>query len=64
MPYSRNGSRTATAALFDVDRAKVKTKASQWLQVLIVNTGLPEAGYVLRGKHAERRFKQRLTLRC
>ena len=27
--------------LFDVDRAKVMTKASQWLKVLIVNTGLP-----------------------
>lgn len=31
----------ATAAAFDVDRAKVMTKASQWLKVLIVNTGLP-----------------------
>jgi hypothetical protein len=27
--------------LFAVDRAKVMTKASQWLKVLIVNTGLP-----------------------
>jgi len=57
--------------LFDVDRAKVMTKASQWLKVLIVNTGLPvvvcgmpEAEYVLSAEHTERRFKQRLTLRC
>ena len=57
--------------LFDVDRAKVMTKASQWLKVLIVNTaipivvcGMPEAEYVLRAEHTERRFKQRLTLRC
>ena len=57
--------------LFDVDRAKVMTKASQWLKVLIVNTGIPivvcgmpEAEYVLRAEHTERRFKQRLTLRC
>ena len=54
--------------LFDVDRAKVMTKASQWLKVLIVNTGLPvvvcgmpEAEYVLNAEHTERRFKQRLT---
>ena len=57
--------------LFDVDRAKVMTKASQWLKVLIVNTGIPvvvcgmpEAEYVLSAEHTERRFKQRLTLRC
>ena len=57
--------------LFDADRAKVMTKASQWLKVLIVNTripvvvcGMPEAEYVLRAEHTERRFKQRLTLRC
>jgi len=57
--------------LFDVDRAKVMTKASQWLKVLIVNTGvpvvvcgMPEAEYVLRAEHTERRFKQRLILRC
>lgn len=44
------------------------TKASQWLKVLIVNTGLPvvvcgmpEAEYVLSAEHTERRFKQRLT---
>ena len=56
--------------LFDVDRAKVMTKASQWLKVLIVNTGLPvvvcgmpEAEYVLSAEHTERRFKQWLTLR-
>jgi len=53
------------------DRAKVMTKASQWLKVLIVNTGvpvvvcgMPEAEYVLRAEHTERRFKERLTLRC
>ena len=57
--------------LFDADRAKVMTKASQWLKVLIVNTGIPvvvcgmpEAEYVLRAEHTERRFKERLTLRC
>ena len=57
--------------LFDADRAKVMTKASQWLKVLIVNTripvvvcGMPEAEYVLRAEHTERRFKLRLTLRC
>ena len=57
--------------LFDADRAKVMTKASQWLKVLIVNTGvpvvvcgMPEAEYVLRAEHTERRFKERLTLRC
>ena len=57
--------------LFDMDRAKVMTKASQWLKVLIVNTnipvvvcGMPEAEYVLSAEHTERRFKQRLTLRC
>ena len=57
--------------LFDMDRAQVMTKASQWLKVLIVNTGIPvvvcgmpEAEYVLRAEHTERRFKQRLTLRC
>ena len=57
--------------LFDIDRAKVMTKASQWLKVLIVNTGIPvvvcgmpEAEHVLRAEHTERRFKQRLTLRC
>ena len=57
--------------LFDMDRAKVMTKASQWLKVLIVNTGIPvvvcgmpEAEYVLSAEHTERRFKQRLTLRC
>ena len=40
--------------LFDMDRAKVMTKASQWLKVLVVNTGIPvvvcgmpEAEYVL-----------------
>jgi len=63
--------RPATAAAFDVDRAKVMTKASQWLKVLIVNTGLPivvcgmpEAEYVLSAEDTARRFKQRLTLRC
>jgi hypothetical protein len=57
--------------LFDMDRAKVMTKASQWLKVLIVNTGIPvvvcgmpEAEYILSAEHTERRFKQRLTLRC
>jgi len=57
--------------LFDLDRAKVMTKASQWLKVLIVNTrlpvvvcGMPEAEHVLRAEHTERRFKERLTLRC
>jgi hypothetical protein len=57
--------------LFDVDRAKVMTKASQWLKVLVVNTGIPvvvcgmpEAEYVLSAEHTERRFKHRLTLRC
>ena len=57
--------------LFDADRAKVMTKASQWLKVLIVNTGIPvvvcgmpEAEYVLRAEHTERRFKERLTLSC
>jgi len=57
--------------LFDYDRAKVMTKASQWLKVLIVNTqipvvvcGMPEAEYVLIAEHTERRFKERLTLRC
>ena len=57
--------------LFDMDRAKVMTKASQWLKVLVVNTGIPvvvcgmpEAEYVLSAEHTERRFKQRLTLRC
>ncbi len=57
--------------LFDADRAKVMTKASQWLKVLIVNTripvvvcGMPEAEYVLSAEHTERRFKERLALRC
>jgi hypothetical protein len=57
--------------LFDMDRAKVMTKASQWLKVLIVNTGIPivvcgmpEAEYVLSAEHTERRFKQRLRLDC
>ena len=57
--------------LFDVDRAKVMTKASQWIKVLIVNTGvpvvvcgMPEAEYVLSAEHTERRFKQRLILHC
>lgn len=56
--------------LFDIDRARVMTKASQWLKVLIVNTkipivvcGMPEAEHVL-SEHTERRFKERLTLRC
>jgi hypothetical protein len=57
--------------LFDFDRARVMTKASQWLKVLIVNTGIPvvvagmpEAAQVLRAEHTERRFKDRLVLRC
>jgi len=57
--------------LFDMDRAKVMTKAAQWLKVLIVNTGIPivvcgmpEAEHVLRAEHTERRFKERITLRC
>ena len=57
--------------LFDMDRAKVMTKAAQWLKVLIVNTripvvvcGMPEAEHVLRAEHTERRFKERLTLHC
>jgi hypothetical protein len=57
--------------LFDMDRAKVMTKASQWLKVLVVNTGIPvvvcgmpEAQHVLSAEHTERRFKERLTLRC
>ena len=57
--------------LFDADRAKVMTKASQWLKVLIVNTripvvvcGMPEAEYVLRAEHTERRFKERISLAC
>jgi hypothetical protein len=57
--------------LFDMDRAKVMTKAAQWLKVLIVNTripvvvcGMPEAEHVLRAEHTERRFKERVTLRC
>jgi hypothetical protein len=57
--------------LFDSDRARVMTKASQWLKVLIVNTGLPvvvagmpEATHVLGAEHTERRFKERLLLRC
>jgi hypothetical protein len=57
--------------LFDMDRARVMTKAAQWLKVLIVNTripvvvcGMPEAEHVLRAEHTERRFKERLTLRC
>lgn len=44
--------------LFDADRAKVMTKASQWLKVLIVNTGIPvvvcgmpEAEFVLSAEH-------------
>ena len=44
--------------LFDMDRAKVMTKAAQWLKVLIVNTripvvvcGMPEAEHVLRRAH-------------
>lgn len=57
--------------LFDMDRAKVMTKAAQWLKVLIVNTGIPvvvcgmpEAEHVLRAEHTERRFKQRVALHC
>jgi hypothetical protein len=57
--------------LFDMDRAKVMTKAAQWLKVLIVNTkipvvvcGMPEAEHVLRAEHTERRFKERLQLKC
>jgi hypothetical protein len=57
--------------LFDLERAKVMTKAAQWLKVLIVNTripvivcGMPEAEHVLRAEHTERRFKERLTLSC
>ena len=57
--------------LFDTDRARVMTKAAQWLKVLIVNTripvvvcGMPEAEHVLRAEHTERRFKERITLRC
>ncbi len=57
--------------LFDMDRSRVMTKASQWLKVLIVNTGIPivvcgmpEAEYVLSAEHTERRFKERLLLRC
>jgi Bacterial TniB protein len=57
--------------LFDIERAKIMTKAAQWLKVLIVNTripvvvcGMPEAEHVLSAEHTERRFKERLTLRC
>lgn len=57
--------------LFDMDRLKVMTKASQWLKVLIVNTGIPvvvcgmpEAEHVLRAEHTERRFKERIALNC
>jgi hypothetical protein len=57
--------------LFDFDRSRVMTKASQWLKVLIVNTGIPvvvagmpEAAHVLSAEHTERRFKERLLLRC
>jgi hypothetical protein len=57
--------------LFDFDKARIMTKASQWLKVFIVNTGIPvvvagmpEAAHVLRAEHTERRFKERLTLRC
>jgi hypothetical protein len=57
--------------LFDMERARVMTKAAQWLKVLIVNTripvvvcGMPEAEHVLRAEHTERRFKERLALRC
>lgn len=57
--------------LFDMERLKVMTKASQWLKVLIVNTGIPvvvcgmtEAEHVLRAEHTERRFKERITLNC
>ena len=54
-----------------MDRLKVMTKASQWVKVLIVNTGIPvvvcgmpESEHVLRAEHTERRFKERLTLHC
>jgi hypothetical protein len=47
------------------------TKASQWVKVLIVNTGIPivvcgmpESEHVLRAEHTERRFKERQTLHC
>jgi hypothetical protein len=57
--------------LFDFDKARVMTKAAQWLKVLIVNTGIPvvvagmpEAAHVLSAEHTERRFKERLVLRC
>ncbi len=57
--------------LFDMDRLKVMTKASQWIKVLIVNTGIPvvvcgmpESEHVLRAEHTERRFKERQTLHC
>ena len=57
--------------LFDMDRLKVMTKASQWVKVLIVNTGIPivvcgmpESEHVLRAEHTERRFKERQTLDC
>ena len=57
--------------LFDMERLKVMTKASQWVKVLIVNTGIPvvvcgmpESEHVLRAEHTERRFKERLTLHC
>ena len=57
--------------LFDFDKARVMTKAAQWLKVLIVNTGIPvvvagmpEAAYVLSAEHTERRFKDRLVLAC
>ena len=56
--------------LFDIECAKIMTKAAQWLKVLIVNTripvvvcGMPEAEHVLSAEHTERRFKERLTLR-
>lgn len=57
--------------LFDSERARVMTKAAQWLKVLIVNakipvvvSGMPEATYVLSAEHTERRFKERVALRC
>jgi type II secretory pathway predicted ATPase ExeA len=57
--------------LFDMERLKVMTKASQWIKVLIVNTGIPvvvcgmpESEHVLRAEHTERRFKERQTLHC
>src|SRR3569623_1101037 len=57
--------------LFVFERARVMTKAAQWLKVLIVNTkipvlvcGMPEAEHVMRAEHTERRFKQRVTLHC